>query len=154
MDSLQCKQRFLTEIRTTFGHGGLNTSFVERELSDFHNFLERNFPYDQPGRVKKGAGCIGRQVLKMEGEEGITLDNVWILNENVQIDENGQQIPPSQSKYMWQPVGGPCIETVYGKNSSKIDIRSTIHLPLESKNALNDLLTLMKAVLKHNFIPG
>ena len=62
MDSLQCKQRFLSEIRTTFRHGALNTSFNERELSDFHNFLERNFPYDEPGRVKKGANCVGRQV--------------------------------------------------------------------------------------------
>ena len=63
----------------------------------------------------------------------------------MQIDENGHL---SESKYVWQPVGGPCIETVHGKNSSKVDIRSTIHLPLESKNALNNLLTLMKAVLK------
>ena len=31
-----------------FGHGGLNTSFIERELSDFHNFLEQHFPYDHP----------------------------------------------------------------------------------------------------------
>ena len=79
---------------------------------------------------------------------------MWILNDKVQIDENGQQIPLSQSKYAWQPVGGPCIETVYGKNSTKVDIRSTVHLPLESKDALNDLLTLMKAVLEHNFIAG
>ena len=74
--------------------------------------------------------------------------------EKVQIDENGKQIPLSQSKYVWQPVGGPCIETVYRKNSSKVDIRSVIHLPLESKNALSNLLMLMKAVLKHNFIAG
>ena len=127
---------------------------MERELSDFHNFLERDFPYDQPGRVKKGATCVGRQIAKVDGEEGIVLDDVWILNEKVQIDAEGQQIPLSQSKYVWQPVGGPCIETVYGKGSTKVDIRSTVHLPLESQSALSDLLILMKAVLKHNFIAG
>lgn len=92
--------------------------------------------------------------MKVEGQDGIVLDNVWILNEEVQIDEQGQQIPLSESKYVWQPVGGPCIETVYGKSSTKVDIRSTVRLPLESKSALNDLLILMKEVLKHNFIAG
>ena len=77
MDSLQFKQRFLTEIRMTFGHGGLNISFVERELSNFHNFLVRDFPYDESGRVKKGANCTGRQVVNVDGDEGATLETIF-----------------------------------------------------------------------------
>ena len=95
----------------------------------------------------KGASCIGRQVLKMDGEEGIKLDDVWFLNEKVQIDENGKQIPV---------LGGEALalKLFTGRTALKVDNRSTIHHPLESTNALNDLLTLMKAVLKHNFIQG
>ncbi len=61
MDSLQFKQRLLSEIRQTFGYGGLNCSFSERELSDFHNYLEKSFPYDDVGRVKTGEDCVGKQ---------------------------------------------------------------------------------------------
>ena len=83
MESLQFKQRFLTEIRKTFGYGGLNCSLSERELSDFHNHLEKSFPYEEPGRVKKGANCIGRQ----QNTEPVST-KIWILNEKVQIDES------------------------------------------------------------------
>ena len=43
MESIQMKQRFLQEIRSTFDYGGLNCSLSERDLSDFHNFLENDF---------------------------------------------------------------------------------------------------------------
>ena len=102
-----------------------------------------------PGRTKRGVSCVGRQI-RVDGG----LDNIWILNPN----ERGEQIPLESSPYnnMWQPIGGPCIETGHGKGSNcgKIDIRSTVMLPLESKIALKCLLGNMKCILKHNFIAG
>ncbi len=77
----------------------------------------------------------------------------WVLNEDVQIDANGVQIPLDNSSYVWQPIGGPCIETIYAKNSTCIDIRSKIKTPL-STTSLNELLAIMMKAFKHNFIPG
>ena len=78
---------------------------------------------------------------------------IWILNEKVQIDESGLQIPLEESEYVWQPIGGPCIETAYAKSSSQIDIRSKIKTPL-STAPLSELLAIMGKTFKHNFIPG
>ena len=51
--------------------------FVERKMSNFHNFLVRDFPYDESGRVKKEANCIGRQVVNVDGDEGATLETIF-----------------------------------------------------------------------------
>lgn len=116
--------------------------FSERELSDFHNFLERSFPFNDSSRVKKGVCCVGRQPQT----------NIWALNENVQIDEDGTQ---SDSPFVWTPIGGPCIELMYGKSgTTSIDIRSHILTPLESSTPLHELLTWMQVTLKHNFVAG
>ena len=39
------RQNFLKEIRMTFGAGGFMCSFSDKELAEFHHFLEKNFPY-------------------------------------------------------------------------------------------------------------
>lgn len=87
--------------------------------------------------------------------KGETLQNMWILNTEVHIDEMGVQVPLQDSDYVWQPIGGPCIGTCYsGGKSTKVDIKSSVILPLESKQSLHSLVLNMKTVLKHNFIPG
>lgn len=137
------KQRFLSEIRQTFGLGGFNCSFSERELCDFHNFLEKTFEFSH--NTKKGALYVGRQ----------SESNVWVLNDQVHVDSNGEQIPLDESSYVWPGIGGPCIETMFSKGTShKTDIRSKIALPLESCNSLRVLIEAMTPVLKHNLIPG
>ena len=72
------KQRFIGEIRATFGSGGLVCSFSERELADFHNYLERSFAFSDAGKVKKGVMCVGKQPAT----------HTWVLNEAVQINED------------------------------------------------------------------
>ena len=105
---------------------------MDHDLADFHNFLEKDFCYNAPGKTKRGVTCVGRQT-KLDGG----LDNVWVLNPSLHIDEMGNQIPLECSPYY---VAAPYIETCYGKNSSKIDIKSTVTLPLESRNSLDNLL--------------
>ena len=82
MDSLFVKQRFLTEFTITYGFGGLNCSLTDRDLSDYHNFLEKGFPFNDDGKTKLGAVCVGRQPN----------ENIWILNPQLHIDADGQQI--------------------------------------------------------------
>ena len=140
------KQRFIGEIRTTFGSGGFVCSFSERELADFHNYLERSFPFSDAGKVKKGVTCVGKQPATQ----------IWVFNEAVQINEDGNLLQPGSSQFAWTPIGGPCIELVYGRSGSAgtIDIKSEIMTPLESHEPLYNLLTSMQETLKHNFIAG
>ena len=141
---------YVSEIRTTYGFGGLNCSLTDRDLSDFHNFLEKDFPFNEPGRTKLGATCIGRQFK----HDNMELADIWVLNPELHIDAEGNQVNTELSEYVWQPIGGPCIESSYTKNNYKINIRSTVTLPLESHQSLCNLLSKMKCVLKHNFVAG
>lgn len=93
--------------------------------------------------MKMGVVLVGRQLCH----------KVWALNEEVQINEDGQQIPLEESGYVWQPIGGPGIETVYSKNSTKINISSNVNIPL-STTPLIELIGIMTKTFKHNFIPG
>lgn len=127
----------MSEIRQTSGSGGYNCSFSERELCDFHNFLEKSFELQDEGRHKIGVPHMGK-----------LNDDVWVFNEQLQINSKGQKI---ESQYIWPGIGGPSIETTFGK---KINIKSSVKLPLEHKHALCDLVLMMKNVLKHNIIPG
>ena len=142
-DSLLFKQNFLKEIRTTFGAGGFVCSLSEKELSEFHQYLEKGFPFNDPAKVKKGISYAGLQPE----------DNVWVLNKHLQIDAQGRQIAPNSMKYAWQPLGGPCIETT-GKGSTIVDLQSEIQLPLQSAEPLRNLLEVMQTIFKHNVIPS
>ena len=105
-ESLQMKHTFLKEIRQTFGSGGFVCSFNEKELAEFHHFLERDFPFSNPSKVKKGIQWVGNQD-----------DALWVLNQSVHINADGDQIPVDESPYSWQPIGGPTIELL-GKGTT------------------------------------
>ena len=144
------KQRFLSEIRNTFKSGGFTCAFTERELTEFHNFLEKNFSFNAEGKMKQGVICVGKQPGSSE-----TSSNMWILNQNVHINELGVCVPVNESDFAWQPVGGPHIELVAGRNGSiTVELCSEIKLPLESRESLKHLLQMMSTLLKHNFVAG
>ena len=145
------KQRFLNEIRTTYRSGGFTCAFSERELTEFHNYLEKHFRFDGEGKVKQGVICVGKQP---SGDTG-TGEAIWILNSEVHIDKNGDLVSLESSKYAWQPIGGPHLELATARNVPvMIDLRSEVALPLESKNSLKKLLQMMSTILKHNFVAG
>ena len=72
----------------TFGAGGFICSFSDKELAEFHHFLERDFPFHDPEKVKCGVTYAGRQP-----------EGVWVLNKHLFIDRNGQEIPESIAKF-------------------------------------------------------
>ena len=114
-------------------------SLSDKELAEFHHYLEKDFPFNDPLKVKTGVLCAGKQ------REG-----VWVLNKHLHISEDGVEIPEGLLKFAWQPIGGPSIELP--NKSSVIDLQSSIQLPLQSAEALCNLLELMKTLFKHNFI--
>jgi len=144
VESVHQKANFLQEIRMTFGSGGFTCAFSDKELVEFHQFLEDSFPHNDANRVKKGVACAGKQ----------TGTDIWVLNREVQVNGIGNQIDLADSNFVWQPVGGPCIKTTMGKGSIALDLEAEIMLPLQSMHPLHQLLTTMQAVLKHNFIAG
>ena len=101
VESLLFKQRFLMELWNTFGGGEFICAFSERELSKFHNFLEKEFPFTQKEKVKKGIMCVGKQPKQCDQNKVIG------LNPDVQISEDGSFISITESDYVWQPIGGP-----------------------------------------------
>ena len=118
-------------------------SLSDKELAEFHNFLEKNFPYNDPKRVKRGVVCAGKQP-----------ESVWALNKHLFVDENGVEIPEESAKLAWPPIGGPCIELAGKIQHSTIDLQSQINRPLESAAPLHNLVQVMRKILKHNFIPS
>ena len=145
------KQRFLSEIRTTYRSGGFTCAFTERELTEFHNFLEKSFPFSDERKVKQGVFCVGKQPAN-DGEE-----TIWILNSEIHIDHHGTIVPVESSKYTWQPIGGPHIELATGRSvpiTVELCSEIAIALPLESQMSLHSLLQMMSTLLKHNFVAG
>ena len=57
-ESLLFKQKFLNEIRVTFKSGGFTCAFNERELIEFHNYLEMSFPFDAEGKNGSKELCV------------------------------------------------------------------------------------------------
>ena len=123
----------------TFGAGGFICSFSDKELAEFHHFLEKGFPFSDPKKVKRGVTYAGKQ------REG-----VCVLNKHLFVDENGLEI----SKLAWPPIGGPSIELANKGQHSAIDLQCDINLPLESSAPLYNLLQVMQKIFKHNFIPS
>lgn len=72
------KQTFLRDIRTTFGSGGFVCSLSDKELSEFHQFMENSFSFEDRSKVKKGLQWVGQQP-----------DGIWVLNEGVHINQDG-----------------------------------------------------------------
>ena len=116
-------------------------SLSEKELAEFHHYLEKDFPFDDPLKVKTGISYAGKQS-----------GGVWVLNSHLHISEDGVEIHEGLSKFAWQPIGGPCIEVL--SKSSVIDLQCDILLPLKSAEPLQKLLVVMKTLFKHNFIPS
>ena len=134
---------FKRYYKKSFGSGGFVCSLSDKELSEFQQNLEKSFDFDDPTKIKKGL-CAGKQPEI----------NIWVLNDHVQIDEDGNLIPLDQRKLAWQPIGGPCIETIGKSYCASGDLKSDVKLPLESSQTLTNLLRRMRNVFKHNFIPS
>ena len=67
------KQQFIRDLCKTFGTGGLVCSFNDKELAEFHQYLEQKFPFNNEQKVKKGLQYAGRQPD----------DNFWVLSPTI-----------------------------------------------------------------------
>jgi hypothetical protein len=143
MENIHFKIKFLQDIRLTTGVGGYSCSFNDREMVEFHQELERRFSHESENAHKRGVSCVGRQPEM----------NVWVLNPNVHINEDGHLI--ENSELVWTPIGGPCLELMGSRKgeTQRYDIHSDITLPLTTA-PIEECGILLKNILKHNYVPG
>ena len=139
------KQQFILDLCKTFGTGGLICSFNDKELAEFHQYMEQTFPFNNEQKVKKRVQYAGRQPG----------DNLWVLSPTIHINSSGDLVPLSDSKYAWQPIGGPVMQLICKDSSaSSMKLESEVELDLECSSSLKHLLEAIRAVFKHNFIAG
>ena len=81
-------------------------------------------------------------------------ENKWSLQYGFLPKNNKGYLLGVETFFTWQPLGGPQIEINNASNKSQalFELQSDIHIPLESKVSLNNLLHCMEQILKHNFI--
>lgn len=127
----------------TFGAGGFMCSFSDKELAEFHHFLEKEFPFQESTKTKRGIMYAGKQP-----------EGVWALNNHVYVDENGTEKLAKCVKLAWPPIGGPCIELTGKNQHCALDLQSAITLPLQSAAPVQNLLHAMRKIFKHNFLPS
>ena len=73
--------------------------------------------------MKKGVLCVDKQPTDI---------NMWILNQDVHINENGCLVSLHESSFAWQPVGRLHIELETERSVPiTVELCSEITLPLE-----------------------
>lgn len=124
------KQQFIRDLCKMFGTGGLICSFNDKELAEFHQYMEQKFPFSDEQKIKRGLQYAGRQPD----------DNFWVLSPTIHINSSGDLVPARDSKYAWQPIGGRVVQLI-GKDSSTSSMRlqSEVQLDLESSSSLGEL---------------
>lgn len=135
IESASCKSKFMLQINSSFGSGGMSLALNEVHFAAFIQYLKSQ----QVASKRKAASTIGIQPCMKE----------WVLGKNLIIDENGVLISAQQPTYIWldRDMLGDA-----GYNVPAQDIVPTIKTPLSTTH-LKELLQLMN-VLKHNYISG
>ena len=91
--------------------------------------------------VKQAAECLGQQPEL----------RVWVLNENIHLNEVGESIPVSHSEYIWlcPKLSGRTLANVApSSDAASVPMRS---LPL---NAFEVTLKSLKTAVDNNFLPA
>ena len=126
---------FIDMVNATFTSGGMNTTFIEKEIGEYIHHLKE---------VHGG----NLQVVKAVTQIGLQPNtSVWVFNEEVMINEDGKLV--TSQDLVWVK------EALYNE-ISKIPITAlvpSIHIPL-STDPLVRLMGPLKKCLKHNYIPG
>ena len=129
----------------------------DRELAYFLMYKTDSFLHENPNSKKVAAKVTGLQQPPTWVPQLYQQQKVWVLNAEVQIDENGSTISPDDSPYIW--LGDVCAgrpEIFQPEVATRQHIiadpkkKSTTALPL-NPSALHSLITTLEAYYSHNF---
>ena len=88
MELASFRSRFLSQLNNSFGSGGMSLAFNDAQFSSFIQYLKQESMGSLT--IRKAVGIIGRQS-----------DNVWVLGPDIQIDVDGNVIPPNERSHLW-----------------------------------------------------
>ena len=91
--------------------------------------------------VKQAAECLGQQPGS----------RIWVINEEVHLDENGDQIPIRDSQYIWL---GSMISNRSLANVAPATDAALIPLVSSPKAALDRKLTCLQQAVDNNYVPA
>ena len=113
------------------GGGNFTCSINDREMSEYIQYRKREDPVD----VKSVATVLGEQPN----------GNIWILNKECYLDEDGSILDPSDSPFYWlsDHISNPAISPAGSSLVVKFPLKTTI---------LHDLISTIFPVMEHNVI--
>jgi hypothetical protein len=143
VNSFRFVWKFIEQINYSFGSGGMACAFNEKEIFECIPYIRDSGPHPLP--QLKAARHLGRQIRP-----------IWVINEDVQIDEDGQLVCPQVSGYVWLSESHiPEVRVSVCDTLPRIMLPLTSH-PLDKvvrlvqcfkHNALSSLLTIAGCVM-------
>lgn len=88
---------------------------------------------------------------KFLGLQSIENDKVWVLNKMLQLDENGKQITPMASKYVWLGDFAAKCKSLSHYSIVNHSLSVQVNGPLSKKKALKKLIGCLKDAYEENY---
>ena len=139
---------FVQALNRSLESGSLMCQLYNAELNKYlmnltnafcHNQVELGVPRVQ--YVKRATECLGQQPGS----------RIWVMNEEVHLDEDGQRIPVSDSEYIW--LGAMITESCLPNVAPAADA-AVIPLASPPKATLNRTLSSLQKAVDNNYIPA
>ena len=121
------------KINNSFGSGGMTLALNEAHFASFVQFLKLG----EDISIRSAATIVGQQ----------TCNEVWVMGRDVQIDGDGNIMPPNTSPYIWLD------KLALGEVGSVPvgDLLPSIATPL-SIDCLSRLVSILEVTMRHNFL--
>lgn len=137
---------FIQALNESLESGALMCQLYSAELNKYVMKLTNEFCREQASLgipfnqyVKKAAECLGRQPRS----------NIWVLNEDVQLTEDGELIPSTETEYIW--LGGMVGNRALS-NVAPADDAAIVPLMTTAQKALDATLSCLKTAVRNNFV--
>lgn len=139
---------FIQALNESLESGALMCQLYNTELNKYLMVLTNEFCRQQMELnvpkvhyIKRAAECLGQQPGS----------HIWVMNEEVHLDENGDRIPIHESEYIWL---GPMITNRSLPNVAPASDAAFIPSLSSPKAALDRTLTCLKQAVDNNYIPA
>ena len=139
---------FIQALNESLESGALMCQLYNAELSKYIMNLTHEFCHNQVQQgipkvryVKQAAECLGQQPGS----------RVWVLNESVHLDENGECIPISDSNYIWL---GSMVSNRRLMNVAPATDAAFIPLRCSPQHAFEETLSSLRLAVDNNYVPA
>lgn len=139
---------FVQTLNESLGSGALMCQLYNAELNKYIMNLTNEFCRKQVEMgtprvhyVKQATECLGKQPGS----------HIWVLNEHVHLNEDGERIPICDSEYVWL---GSMISNRSLPNVAPASDAADIPMISSPLNAFEKTITCLKASVDNNYVPA